>query len=87
MFCITINSFSEISDNSFSNELISYYQNSTLSVSGLILGEKWSVSNMFGVLVYEGIALNENEEVYFPVKSGVYIIRSNNRTIKVMIKN
>ena len=57
-------------------------QNSYLNVSGLIKGEKWSVCNILGVLLYESIATEENATIILPSK-GIYIVRSGNNFVKV----
>ena len=65
------------------NTLKAYAQNRILYISGLIVGETWSVYNVLGKLVHQSTATAEEANTPLPV-SGVYIIRSENRTAKVV---
>ena len=72
-----------ISEISQPNILKAYTQSGILYVSGLIVGETWSVYNVLGKLVYQGVATAEEANTPLPV-SGMYIIRSENRVAKVV---
>jgi len=59
-----------------------YVRGGRLYVSGLIEGKPWSVYAISGMLVYRGIAVSD--EVNIPLSAqGVYIIQSEERTLKV----
>ena len=62
--------------------LKAWVENGTLHVGGLIAGKFWSVYTTTGAPVYNAIAGSENEEVRLDAK-GVYIIRSENKTVKI----
>ena len=72
-----------ISEMSQSDILTAYTQNKILYVSGLTVGEIWSVYDILGKLVYQGIATDETANIPLPV-SGMYIIRSEDKTAKVV---
>jgi hypothetical protein len=59
--------------------LTAWYQNGKLLVAGLVAGEKWSVYKLADVLVYEA------ESAKLPY-SGIYIVKSGNRAVKVKYK-
>ncbi|GHU62265.1 hypothetical protein FACS1894123_02900 [Bacteroidia bacterium] len=63
--------------------LKAYVQNGTLHVGGLTAGKQWAVYNLSGALVYNGIAGNDEADVSLSVR-GVYIVKSGNKTVKVM---
>jgi hypothetical protein len=68
--------------------LIAYVQNGTLYVSGLTVGKPWSVYNISGALVYQGVATNMVETLHATslrgMISGVYIVKSDRQTAKVI---
>ena len=66
-----------------SNMLKGYVQNSTLYVTGLSDGQSWQVYSLSGILIYQGIAKGDKAEVALPNR-GMYIIISENKSIKVM---
>ena len=68
--------------------LKAYLHNNTLYIFDLIAGERLSVYTITGISVYEYIASGEEEALneVLPFGNGIYIVRSGNRTIKV-IKN
>jgi len=55
-----------------------------LNVKGLSPGKQWSVYNVTGALVYRGIATVREENIKITDK-GMYIIESENKTIRVVI--
>jgi hypothetical protein len=55
-----------------------------LHVEGLAEGKVWSIYNVSGALIYRSIATGEEADVLLPAQ-GVYIIRSEDRTIKIVI--
>ncbi|MCL2040440.1 MAG: hypothetical protein FWG84_00180 [Bacteroidales bacterium] len=80
-FSITIGvGIAEISQ---SNTLKAYTRNGILYVSGLTVGETWRVYDILGKLVYQGVATDETVNIPLSV-SGVYIIRSGEKTAKVV---
>jgi len=64
------------------NLLKAWIEAGTLHLSGLTAGKPWSVYNVAGILIYQGIASN-NEAMYRLAFRGVYIVQSVNRTVKV----
>ena len=50
-----------------------------LYVSGLIVGETWSVFNLNGILIYRSIADDSKAKITLPFR-GVYIVRNGNVT-------
>ena len=57
--------------------------NGTLHVSGLTVGELWSVYNMQGQLVYRNTANNDEADVILSDR-GVYTVISGNQSVKVI---
>ena len=72
-----------ITEISHPDVLKAYKQNGILYVSGLTVGEIWQVYDIFGKLVFQGIATEEKENISLPV-SGLYIIRSIEKSAKVI---
>lgn len=77
-----------IGDVNISQNLISqikvYTQNGILNISGLVPGEKLSIYNMSGTLVYENIAQSTNEKINVSTfGSGIYMVKSGKNTIKI----
>ena len=59
-----------------------FVQGGRLYVSGLCEGKQWNVYSISGLLVYRGIAIAD--EVNIPLSAqGVYIIQSEERTVKI----
>jgi hypothetical protein len=54
-----------------------------LHVSGLTEGKTWSVYNVTGTLVYQSVATGKEAKIILNV-SGIYIIQSENRTVKIV---
>ncbi|GHT60742.1 hypothetical protein AGMMS50239_10270 [Bacteroidia bacterium] len=54
-----------------------------MHVGGLTAGKQWSVYNISGALVYQGIASGDEADVPLSVR-GVYIVKSGSKTIKVV---
>ena len=65
------------------HRLKAFAQNDKLYVSGLETGKMLSIHNMNGTLIYQGI-VNSGEMEVFLSGRGVYIIRNNNNTVKVV---
>ena len=69
------------------NPLTAYTLNGILYVSGLKAGEKWSVYNILGTLIYTGIFPSNGGagvvEIPLP-NSGIYIITNGKNTLKIM---
>jgi len=58
-------------------------QNGVLHVSGLKKGESWSIYNLYGQLIYTGIA--DGNEAKIPLQErGVYIVQSGGKVIKMI---
>ena len=69
------------------NTLYAWVENGTLHVSGLTVGKPWSVYNIAGMLIYRDIAKSDVEMGHAPSlqqNSGIYIIQSDGRTVKVI---
>ena len=63
--------------------LKTWVTNGVLHVSGLTIGETWSLYNLSGVLIYQTIATEGYASVNLSVHS-TYILKSGNKTIKVL---
>ena len=62
-------------------ELKGWVQNGTLHVSGLTTGESWTIYNLYGQRIYNGIS--DGGEAKIPLQErGVYIIQSGGTVIK-----
>ncbi|MCL1932332.1 MAG: leucine-rich repeat domain-containing protein [Candidatus Azobacteroides sp.] len=70
-------------DNPHVKGLEARIQNGTLYVSGLTVGQSWSVYNASGALVYQNTAVSGEENVNLIVR-GVYLVKSDNKIIKVL---
>jgi hypothetical protein len=57
--------------------------NGVLHVSGLTVGELWSVYNLSGVLIYQGTAVETWRAASLPGR-GTYIVRNGDRAVKVV---
>ena len=53
-----------------------------LYVSGLTAGTVWSVYSISGILIYQGVALENKDNIKLPAQ-GIYIVQSGDNTIKV----
>jgi len=60
-----------------------WIRNGMLHISGVTPGETLSVYTASGALVYTGIVTSNEESIALPAQ-GVYIIRSENRTLKIV---
>ena len=63
--------------------LVAFSQNGSLYLSGLTPGASWSVYNVTGSLVSQGIATDSKAVVSLPGR-GLYIVRSANKVVKVL---
>ena len=63
--------------------LVAWMQNEILHVSGLTASKPWSVHDISGMLVYQGIATSERADIHLSVR-GVYLVQSGNRTVKAL---
>ena len=66
--------------------LTAWFQNSTLHISGLIAGEKWSIYNVLGILIYEETTFFSTANRELKIMNGFYIVRQGNRVVKVIKK-
>jgi hypothetical protein len=64
--------------------LRAWTQNNMLYVSGLAEGKPWRVYSVSGTLVYQATANSNREDIVLP-EQGVYIIQSEDRTLKVVV--
>jgi len=67
--------------------LTAYFQNKILYVFGLTPNESLFVYDLSGRLIYENFTTESFHETYFQVNNGVYIVKSGNRTAKLVIIN
>jgi hypothetical protein len=58
-------------------------QNGTLFISGLTAGNAFSIYNLLGTLVYQGVTTADKAEIPLPGR-GIYIITHNSKTIKTV---
>jgi len=63
-----------------------WMQNGTLHMSGLTVGKAWSVYTAKGTLVHQGIANSTEMNVNLNMTSGVYFVRSNGQTLRIINK-
>ena len=63
--------------------LIAWISNGILRISGVYPGETLSVYTSNGAIVYHGIATSNEENIVLP-EQGLYIIQSNNRTLRIV---
>ena len=67
-------------------QLRAWTQNGTLYVKGLTVGKPWYIYNLYGQLIYTGIAVDDVETqciASLPGR-GVYIIQSGGKAIKTI---
>jgi len=64
--------------------LRAWAQNGVLNVSGLTVGDTWSVYNMYGILIRRTVATDSKATIPLPAH-GLYIIRNGNATIKLIL--
>jgi M6 family metalloprotease-like protein len=65
-------------------QLRALVQNDILYISGLTVGQSWRVYNTAGTLVQQGVADGDGKAETRLLVKGVYIIESENRTVKVI---
>jgi len=58
-------------------------QSGVLYVNGLTAGQKFSVYNIVGTSVYQGIANSDKAEVALPIR-GVYVVTDGKNVVKVV---
>jgi hypothetical protein len=63
--------------------LLAYTRNSALRVSGLTVGELWSVYNISGTLIVQEVTDSDKAEVVLP-GHGIYIVISGKRKVKII---
>jgi hypothetical protein len=65
------------------NSLQARMDGNKLHVSGLTVGQRWTIYNVLGTLVHQDMADNTTAEITLPIR-GTYVIQSGNRTVKVV---
>jgi hypothetical protein len=63
--------------------LRAWTQNSEVHVSGLTIGQPWSLYNLSGVLIYRATATDSQAQIPLPER-GLYVVICDNRSVKVM---
>ena len=63
--------------------LQAYTRDGVLHVTGLTPGESWRVYNMPGMIVYQGIAVDESAKIPLP-SCGVYIVTDGKAVLKII---
>jgi hypothetical protein len=71
-------------DNPNATKLTAWTQNGMLHVKGLKTGKIWSVIGINGSLVYRGKAESSGSAVISLPAKGIYIVISENQTIKIV---
>jgi hypothetical protein len=66
------------------NPLQAWMRNGLLHIEGLNEGGVWSVYSVSGALIYRSIATGDEADIALPT-AGVYIIQSEERTVKVVL--
>jgi len=69
------------------NSLKAWIGGNQLHITGVAEGKPWRVYNLTGTLVLQGIATNGITSTTFDLPSGVYIIRSDSNSVKVVNGN
>jgi len=64
-------------------QLRGWVQNGLLHVSGLTSGKPWTIYNLYGQLIYTGIADGNEAKIPLPER-GVYIVQSGGKVIKTI---
>ena len=64
--------------------LNAWVENGTLHVGGLTIGKPWSIYNLYGQLIYTGIANSDKAEIPLAGK-GIYIIMDEKESIKTVV--
>ena len=83
-FTITVSGVTNVSELSSTNPLRAWMRGGLLHVSGLEIGELLSIYNAVGALVYNSVA--DSEEIDIPWSAeGVFIIRSGENTVRVVV--
>jgi hypothetical protein len=72
-------SVEDVRDN---RDVRAFVENSVLYVSGLEVGKVWSVYNVLGTLVYQGVANDDKAEIPLPGR-GIYIVTDSKNVLKV----
>jgi len=83
-FSLEISGIVPIMANKFANPLKAWMQNGSLYITGLSVGKTWSVYTASGALVSSGIASSSNLNVNLNAGSGVYYIKSNGQTFRIV---
>ena len=87
---ITATSYNDVANEQLTmnnEQLKAWVHNGVLYVKGLTPGKPWYIYNLYGQLIYTGIAGGDvTVEIRLSVK-GLYIIQSGNGTTKVMIND
>ena len=83
---LTIENYTGVQTHNINNTLKAWLQNGTLNVSGLITGELWKVYSTSGTLLYQAIAVNEQESISINLPSEIYIVVQGLQSIKVSEK-
>jgi hypothetical protein len=68
------------------NPLKAWMQSGTLHLSGLTAGKTWSIYNAKGTLVQQGVANGAEASIRLNVVSGVYFVKSNGQTLRIVNK-
>jgi len=80
---VTVKNATGIENISQATGLKAWVANGTLHVSGLTAGKQWSVYNVAGILIYQGIATGDEATQSIPTR-GIYIVQSEKHTLKVV---
>jgi len=80
---VTVFSPSGIDNISQVQSLKAWIKNGQLHMSGLTPGKLWKCYNIFGAIVHQSIADNDEAEITLPAH-GMYIVQSDNSTMKVI---
>jgi len=81
---VTVTDGTGIENVSQATGLKAWIENGTLHVGGLTAGEKWSVYTISGTLLHQGIATGDPATLNATsLQRSVYIIKSENKTVKV----
>ena len=80
---VTGNSINNSYEFAPANTLNAWKRNDLLYVTGLAVGEVWSVYTASGALVFRGVANSQDAEILL-LTQGVYIVQSGDRTVRIV---
>ena len=85
-FTIVVNGVTGSPELSSATPLCVWIRGELLHVTGLAIGELWSVYSVSGVLIYQSIAASGEADISLGVP-GVYVVQSGKNAVKIAFEN